>query len=189
MTPATSPPTAPPDVPVRAALGDPALRAELVRHAVARLGVLLADRPWTVRVEAAEDAVQEALNRAVERQATFDPNAGTTAAGWVHGILNNVLSEHCRKLRKQPAQPPADPTAWENLVADMDTTSVPAALDELLARLPEASRQIIVWHHVDGRTHRDIAAVRGISEANARTRLCRALTDLKRIAAELEGGR
>jgi RNA polymerase sigma-70 factor (ECF subfamily) len=170
---------------VRAALDDPGLRGELTTHALARLGTWLSDRPAAVRADAAEEIVQEALQRAWKRRDTFDPAAGTSVAGWVHGILNYVLSEHCRALRKQPAQPAADPVSWETLADRMDPTT---ELADLLDQLPAEPRRIVTLHHLDGLTHREIGGQLGISEANSRIRLARAMLELRRLAGK-EGGR
>src|SRR5687768_7557818 len=95
MSSALSPPTgAPPDDPVRRATDDPQVRAELAAHAAARLLVLLADRVGDSRADVVEEAVQEALRRAIARAGGYRPEMGTPA-GWLHGILNHVLSEKC----------------------------------------------------------------------------------------------
>jgi RNA polymerase sigma-70 factor (ECF subfamily) len=190
MTPAVpQPATAPPDDPVRAALDDPGLRGELTAHALARLGTWLSDRPAVVRTDAAEEIVQEALRRAWDRRATFDPAAGSSVAGWVHGILNNALSEYCRALRKQPAQLPADPAGWESLAGRMDPAGDTADVQTWLDQLPADQRRIVTLHHLDELSHREIGKQLGISEANSRIRLARAMLELRRLAAGKEGGR
>jgi RNA polymerase sigma-70 factor (ECF subfamily) len=187
MTP-TAPPTpaSQPDDPVRAAVNAPGVREELRHHALARLGVWLADRPPTARAAEAEDAVQDAVERGLARRSTFDPARGT-ARGWLHGILDRVVSERCRALRKLPAQPPADPAAWDVVAACLEDD--PDTLAELLDRLPADQRLIVTLHHLDGLTHRQIGERLGISEQNSRVRLARAMLGLKRLAAGVEDGR
>ncbi len=182
----TQPPIAPPVEPVQAAIADEILRDELVRHALARLGKLLADRPLSVRVTTAEDAVQDTIKRALDRRAAFNPERATTA-GWVHGILDHVLSEHCRALRKQPAQQPTDGAGWDNLATKMSDSDDPNTLPRLLARLSDEQRKIVVLHHLDGWTHEQIAVELGINVPGSRTRLARAMVELKRLA-EMEVG-
>src|SRR5579871_6332525 len=158
MTQAGPKPAAPPAAPLGAALADRDVRAALVCHAVARFGVWLADRPPADRRERAEEAVQEAGARALERAAEFDPTR--PAVAWLHAILNNVLHEHCRDLRKQPAQPAAVPGAWAGLEARLGDR---ADLPDLLAGLPAGQREIVTLHHLEGRSHDEIAAARGMS--------------------------
>src|SRR5437763_5038349 len=98
MSPTVTPPVAaPPQHPVRTALADPMLRIELTRHAQAVFAMKLASRPAALRAEETEDAVQETLKRALSIQATFNPTTGSTVDAWMHGIMNKVCFEHCRK--------------------------------------------------------------------------------------------
>lgn len=165
-----------PEHPVRAALDDAEVRAGLLRHAAARLGLWLSDRPARSRMDAAEEAVQEGMNRALARSASFDP-AQSTAAAWLHGVLERVLHEQCRAIRKQPAQPAADPAAWNGLEARL--AGEPAALAELLAVLPDDQRRLVTMFHLDEKSHEEIAAELGISVGNSRVRLARALAALR----------
>jgi RNA polymerase sigma-70 factor (ECF subfamily) len=180
----TEPAAALPIDPVRAALDDPDVRTKLLHHAVARLTLWLADRRQSVGDEAGE-AVQEACKRAVERAAEFDP-ARSRVAAWLHGILNNVLHEHCRAIHKAPQQPEASPAEWENLAAPMMDDD-PARLDRLLEGIREDDRQIVTMHHLDGLSHDEIATAMKISVGTSRIRMYRAMTELKKLAAK-EGG-
>lgn len=182
----TQQPGAPPIHPVRAALEDPAIREELLRHALARLGVLLADRPAAIRRDTANEAAQEVSRRALERLSDFDPDKAT-AAGWLHGILNLVLHECCRTLRKQPVQPAADPGAWDELAARMSNPDGLAELTQLLGQLPDDQRQIVTLHHLEQIPHEQIASRLGISVGNSRLRLARAMSALRDLAAEEVG--
>lgn len=172
-------PTVPPPIaaPPALALDDPALRNKLMAYAVLRIR----------HREAAEDAVQEALARAVKRQTTFDAAAGALVT-WVFGILNLVIREEWRKQKRQPIQPAAEPAAWEALAAKMDPARDPSVLAELLGQLPEPSRRIVTMHHLDGLSHQEIGDQLGISRVNSRVRLGRALDELKQLAAK-EGAR
>jgi RNA polymerase sigma factor (sigma-70 family) len=181
----TQPTTAPPDCPVRAALDDPALRDELRCHALVRLTILLANRPRAARLQLLDDAIQETAKRALSRVATYSATQATPA-GWIHGILNNVLSEQCRASRKLPVQLASDPDGWESLAARFN--EAPKVLAELLAGLPDEQRRIITMHHIDGLSHEEIAAELRISVGASRVRLNRAMAALKQLA-EKGGGR
>lgn len=192
MSSALSPPTgAPPDDPVRRVANDPQVLADLRAHAGARLLVLLSDRSAGTRRDFVAEVVQIALERALARACEYSPDRGTPA-GWLHGFLSRVLSEQCRIARKQPAQPAADPASWDALAARLDSAASDEArreLGELLADLTPDHRQIITLHHLDEMSHADIAAHLGISPAASRTRLARAMIELRDLAARKEGGR
>jgi DNA-directed RNA polymerase specialized sigma24 family protein len=135
-------PVTPGPTPVQAALADPAVQEELARHAAARLGALLADRPHSVRQDVAKDVVQGANRRALSVEPTFH-GSQATAAAWLHGILERVLHEHCRALRKQPAQPCADPAGWDELEARLGVPDHRSALMRLLDSLPAEQRRVV----------------------------------------------
>jgi RNA polymerase sigma-70 factor (ECF subfamily) len=186
MTPAvTQPPAAPPDDPVRTALDDPALRDGLLNHALAVLGRRWADRPATDRIDKAKEALQETCVRALQKRHDYNP--AQPVRPWLHGILNNVLSEMTRSLRRSPAQESADAAAWEQLAVDFTTDAaqvVPNRLDVAgyLAQLPPEHREMLQLRFYGGLSHDEIAIRQGISLVNARVRLCRALIAAKAIA-------
>jgi RNA polymerase sigma factor (sigma-70 family) len=183
--------TGPPAGPVQQAAADQRVVADLTAHAHARLLILLRDRRPADRAEVAADVLQETLKRALQRAAEYSPDQGNPV-GWLHGFLHRVLCEKCREIRKQPAQPAADPAAWDALAARLEpgaSETTRRELDELLAELDPADREIVALHHLDGMSHAAIAGRLGISPAASRTRLARAMNVLREVAARKEGGR
>ncbi len=182
---------APPADPVQAALDDPDVRGGLLDHARAVLARRLATRPAAVRDEVAAEAVQETQLRALQKRGEYDPALGCVR-GWLHGIMNRVLSETARSLGRQPAQAPPDAAAWEQLAADLTPRAAEAVPDRLtaadyLARLPAEHRQVLQLRFYDGLSHEEIAARLGLSAGNARVRLCRALLAAKVLAGVRPG--
>lgn len=179
MIPATSPPpTAPPDNPVGRVLSDPAVRAELLDHALVILSRQLADKPRAVRQEEAEEVVQNTYAVALRRQADYDPAAGTVI-GWTHGILVRVAYSQARSVRRQASQP-ADPAKWELLATDLSAPLADAADASLdipvyLARLTPDQRGLLDMRYRDGLELDQIAVRLGISREAVRVRMCRAL--------------
>jgi RNA polymerase sigma-70 factor (ECF subfamily) len=185
MTPAvTTVQDAPPDDPVRAALSDPDVRNGLLEHAAAVLGRWLADRPNAFRAEAAAEAVQETQLRALQRRHEYDPAIGPVR-NWLHGILSRVMCETARSLGRLPVQP-RDPSAWERLAVDLatpdDAVADRLAAADYLSRLPSEQRELLRLRYYANLDHREIARRLGISAANARVRLCRALAAARVIA-------
>lgn len=172
---------------VRAAVEDSELRNSLLNHALAILSKHSA-LPPAERRERATEACQETYLRGLQKCDDFDPSL--PVAPWLHGILNNVLSETCRAIRRSPVQSDAD--TWASLQASLEAAaSVPQRIDaaHYLAQLPPPDAQLLQLRFVRGLTHEEIAKTLGISVGNARVRLCRALAAAKEIARVREEGR
>jgi RNA polymerase sigma-70 factor, ECF subfamily len=186
MNPAvTQPPTAPPDDPVRTALDDTAVQADLLNHALAILGRHRAGRPSTDRIDKAKEAFQETSVRALQKRPDYDPTRPVRP--WLHGILTNVLAETTQSLRRSPAQESEDAAEWERLAVDLAPDAaevVPKLLDVAgyLAKLSPEHREMLQLRFYDGLSHDEIAVRLGISPGNARVRLCRALNAVKALA-------
>src|SRR5437016_2460944 len=99
-----------PDNPVRKALADPETQKELCNHALAILGRFLIHRPAADRVDKAKEACQETCARALQRVGEHD--SARPVRPWLHGIMNNVLLESSRALRRSPGQEVPDTAAW-----------------------------------------------------------------------------
>jgi RNA polymerase sigma-70 factor (ECF subfamily) len=166
-------------------LEDPDVRTGLLDHARAVLRRLLAGRPPTVRLEAAEEAVQETQLRAIQKRHEYKPGEGSVRP-WLHGIMNNALRETTRSFRRQPAQVPEDSAAWERLAADLALPGGESVRDRLalggyLDRLRPEHRQILQLRFYEGLRPKEIAARLKISPENARVRLCRALEAMRAL--------
>lgn len=185
MTPATHSPPAAAD-PVRDAVADPGVQAGLLTHALAVLGRRSAGRPRSAREDGAQDAVQEACERALARAVDYNPAFGTVTA-WLHGFLDRTLLSLGRQTRRQPAQQPDD---WDEAAADPRLVGGETAADRLdaatvLGRLAAEHRAVLELRLVQGLDHASIAARLGISEGNARVKLCRALTAARALVGEV----
>jgi RNA polymerase sigma-70 factor (ECF subfamily) len=186
MVPAATPSVATlPDDPVRKALEDPEVQKSLSDHAIAVLGrspfgCLVADR-----LERAKDACQETCLRALEKRHDYDPTRPVRP--WLHGIMNHVLSETERSVRRSPTQEPAELAAWEQLAVDLRPNAADLAADQAelancLSKLIPEHRELLMFRYYEALDHNQIAAHLGISVGNARVRLCRALIAAKTIA-------
>jgi len=172
--------------PVRTALNDPTTESDLRNQALAFFSRRLPGRTIHSWREEANDAVQETVKRALSLNA-FNPGSGSVG-GWLHGIMVNVCREQARKLAKRPVQPASDPAAWENLAERTYAYRDPTELTPLLDRLSRENREL-VERHLEGLSHIEIGQKLGISPGACRTRLSRALMELKRIVNDKEGAR
>ena len=143
-------------------------RPQLVGHARRRLGCS----------EAAEDAVQEALVRALRAMPRF--NGNYLVGPWLHRILSNVCSdegnrrrrdgEKTERFRSNDQALTAAPTTEGELGLDLDDTE----LMEAVEGLSEQYREALMLRFVDELSYEEVAEAAGISEDNARARVSRA---------------
>ncbi len=143
-------------------------RPQLLGHARRRLGC----------PEAAEDAVQEALVRALRAMPRF--NGNYRVGPWLHRILSNVCSDEGNRQRRahekterwasndRALTPP--PTTEAELGLDIDDSELLDAIDGL----SEQYREALMLRFVDELSYEEVARVSGVSEDNARARVSRA---------------
>ena len=143
-------------------------RPQLLGHARRKLGC----------PEAAEDAVQEALVRALRAMPRF--NGNYLVGPWLHRILSNVCNDEGNRQRREGEKteryasndralnPPS--TVEDDLGLDLDD----AALMDAVDNLSEQYREALMLRFVEELSYEEVAAKAGVSEENARARVSRA---------------
>lgn len=135
----------------------------------------------------AEDVVAITFERAYRKRRGFDPSRGT-ARQWLFGIARNAALDELRR-RKRVAVPVADAGRHADAVlaadaghggeGDARTEAVRAAIADLHPR----DRELIALKFFAGLVNSEIAGTLGITEANARQRMHRALRALREACA------
>jgi RNA polymerase sigma-70 factor, ECF subfamily len=139
--------------------------------------------------DAAEDIVADTFLKALRAVERYDETRGA-ARSWLLAIARNLVQDHRRRGRVR--QYVALGTMGD-LVADgpspeeqlLRKEEVGRVLDAL-ADLGDDDREIVSLRYGSGLDGREVAEVLGISEANVRTRLWRALKRLKATLGELD---
>jgi RNA polymerase sigma-70 factor (ECF subfamily) len=161
----------------RAQAGDGEAFAALAascRSGLIRCAALLTGDP-----DEAESLAQEALTRALAGLAGYQP--ATPFGAWVRGIALNLCRQHLRRISRH-----ARPTEPEHLAQAPDAlgrrNGVLSGIlrDELSARvwlvlgqLPEAYREAVVLHYIEGLDYEQISAITGVSAGALRVRALR----------------
>ena len=167
------------EAPARADARLRALYRESRDDVFAYVSGLLRDR------SAAEDVTALAFERAYRKRRRFDPRRGSGRA-WLFGIARNAALDELRR-RKRIAELAADP---EDVDARLARTRAPrsplrrAALRQAMTALDARERELIALKFFAGLDNAEIAAVIGVSESNAGTRLHRAIDKLRRACDE-----
>ncbi len=124
---------------------------------------------------AAEDAVQECLIAIHTHRATYDSAMPFTA--WMYGIARYKLLDEFRRVKRR-AQVPLDEAP--DLFAQDESEAATARRDVnlLLARLPEAKRNLVRQMKLDGDSIAEVAARSGMSETAVKVSVHRAIKSL-----------
>jgi RNA polymerase sigma factor (sigma-70 family) len=135
--------------------------------------------------EAAEDLAQETLLEAWRNRHKLRDADG--AERWLNAIARNVCLRWSRRRGRDAAVlADVDAGAAEELELDLARGELEELLDRALALLPQATRDVLVHHYVDGSPHAEIAERHGISEGAVSMRISRGRVVLRRlVAAEL----
>jgi RNA polymerase sigma factor (sigma-70 family) len=127
---------------------------------------------------AAEDVTAQAFERALRKRRSFDRQRGSERA-WLFGIARNAALDELRRRRRHSAlyaEPTDDgPDVEDHVEASARRETVRAALNQL----DPGDRELVALKFFAGLSNPEIAAVIGMSESNAGTRLHRAVTKLR----------
>jgi RNA polymerase sigma-70 factor (ECF subfamily) len=160
-------------------VGDHDAFAELVHATVARLDT--AARLILRDPELARDAVQDALIRAWrDLRSLRDPDRFDA---WVYRLTVNACLDQARRRRRRPLEvevtPLFTPLTPDPAIAIADR----ALVDHVLRRLDEPGRAIVVLHYFLGLPLTDVAVSLGIPIGTVKSRLHRALIEMRAEAA------
>lgn len=122
-------------------------------------------------IPAAEDVVQEAWIRAVERLHEFRWQSSFRT--WLSGIVINCSREHSRSKIIALEQPTEfHPTQQTDREIDLQSA---------LALLPKGFREILLLHDMEGYKHNEIAMILDISEGTSKSQLFHARRAIKKL--------
>jgi len=128
---------------------------------------------------AADDLVQDTLERAIQKFHLFEP--GTKLRLWLFTIMRNIFLDHYRRTRKvglvsvDVADMPSD-----HRPADQIDRLVHRDLVAQMARLKPEYRELLVLVGLEGLSYEQAAAVTGVPLGTVRSRLFRARNMLLR---------
>jgi RNA polymerase sigma-70 factor (ECF subfamily) len=122
---------------------------------------------------AVDDVVQEVFVVVHRKLPSFEGRSSLRT--WLAGIVRRVVADHVRKRGNAPVgdEPLAtdSPSEARGPAEELDAKAAARILDELLARMPEAQREVFILHEVEQMTGREIAEAVGANENTVHTRL------------------
>jgi len=128
---------------------------------------------------AAEDVTAQAYERAYRKRCTYRAGRGSADA-WLFGIARNAALDELRR-RKRHAALHSDPQDEVAPSVDEQTDIVlrRQALARAMAGLDPREHELVALKFMAGLSNVEIAAVLGLSESNASTKLHRTITKLR----------
>lgn len=163
----------------RARDGDHDAFGELVRASIGRLDT--AARLILRDPELARDAVQEALLKAWRELRRLRDAERFDA--WLYRLTINACFDQARRRRRRPIEIEMAPL-FTPLVRDPAIDVADRAfVDGILRRLDERGRAVVVLHYYLGLPLTEVAATLGIPVGTVKSRLHRALGELRHEAA------
>jgi RNA polymerase sigma-70 factor, ECF subfamily len=135
--------------------------------------------------EVGEDLVQEVFLRILRYRQSYQP--GTPFRPWIYQIARNARMDHYRKSPRQAALEPemAPPVAPPDSAQQKQEA---ALLHRALQQLPEEKREILILARFQELKYEEIAGLVGCELNAVKTRVHRALQDLRKAFRQLEQG-
>src|SRR5262245_54585642 len=153
---------------IEAAKADPRRFGELYERHFDRVYAFVARRARD-RSEA-EDVTAEVFHHALAHLGRFEWR-GVPLAAWLAQIRRNAVADRWQRAARERGEPQPDPTA-DGGTADVDRR---AMLADLVARLPEDQRRVVLERFVEDKSIRDIARELGRTEGAVKQLQYRAL--------------
>lgn len=160
------------------AQGDRAAEEELYKRYAAR--VLTLCRRYTDNPEDAQDLMQEALLRALDRIATYTYTGKGSLQGWINRIAINMALNEIRRKRWRTLS--LDFRARDSIPEPTEEEMVDVPQEKLLewiSALPALRRTVFNLYCIDGYSHKEIGQMLGISEKGSAGVLAKARKQLK----------
>ncbi len=130
------------------------------------------------RRQDAEDAVQQAFLRLYEARAQYQPRWRVST--WFYRILTNTCVDELRHRRPMFELQEKDEPSAHGPDHRLELAERDRLLHAALATVPMEARIVLTLYYADGRSYREIGAIRGISVNTVKTHLRRGRLALRR---------
>lgn len=134
-----------------------------------------------------EDLVQNVFIRVLKYKHTY--NEESNFLSWLFRIARNVYYDQFKvnsKNRTADLDEVNNVFMVENVESDIEKNEKVSLLKEAMNQLPAKKKELIVLSKLKELKYKELGEIVGCSEGNARTRVHRALLDLKQIYLTLE---
>lgn len=137
-----------------------------------------------------EDLVQNTFERVLKYKHTYKEENHFMA--WLFQIARNVNNDHGRSLKRHRVEEMSterhDVGKADDLDHKMDMQAHAVMLHKALDRLPEEKKELLVLSKLKELKHKEVAAIVGSTEGGVRTKVHRAMNDLKTVFLQMQKG-
>lgn len=135
-----------------------------------------------------EDLVQNVFIRVLKYKHTFSEESKFIT--WIFQIARNEMYDEFKKSKKQNHND-IDEVSYQleggrNIESDIENTEKAINLKKAIAKLSPAKKELIILSKLKELKYREVGEIVGCTEGAARTKVHRALNDLKQIYLTLE---
>ena len=136
-------------------------------------------RALTGNAEAADDLVQDSLERAIARFGQFQ--AGTNLRAWLFTIVHNMRCDQHRRNVRRPTEIPIDdaPQQTSTRATQADALHL-ADFRRAFSRLSEPHREVLALVGLEGLDYQRAASILGVEVGTVKSRVFRARESLRR---------
>jgi RNA polymerase sigma-70 factor, ECF subfamily len=135
--------------------------------------------------DAADDLVQDGLERAIARFDQFRP--GTNLRAWLFTILHNMRCDQHRRVMRRPLQIPIEDSAHQASTRASQADALQLSdFRRAFGRLSEAHREVLALVGLEGLDYQQAATILGVEVGTVKSRVFRARESLRREQLMLE---
>ncbi|HMD38565.1 MAG TPA: RNA polymerase sigma factor [Candidatus Acidoferrum sp.] len=132
-----------------------------------------------------EDLVQEVFLRILKYRQSYQP--GTPFRAWIYQIARNARVDHYRKTPKHITyEPEMSPPVMPKDAAQESEEA--ALLHRAMMQMPEEKREILILSRFQELKYEEIARLLGCELGTVKTRIHRAIQELRQVFRQLESG-
>jgi RNA polymerase sigma-70 factor, ECF subfamily len=142
-------------------------------------------RALTGGADAADDLVQDSLERAIARFGQF--RAGTNLRAWLFTILHNMRCDQHRRVVRRPLEIPIEDTPHHACTRASQADALHLSdFRRAFGRLSEAHREVLALVGLEGLDYQQAARILGVEVGTVKSRVFRARESLRREQLMLE---
>ena len=133
--------------------------------------------------EDAQDVVQETFTKIYLHAGKFERRAGATFNSWAYKILLNTCFSHHKKYQKEKRDLSYD----DSIELREEEYEEESKMDKFiltLSKIPEGAARLLRMMVVEGKSHKDISEIEGVSEGAVRVRVHRAKETFKKALVQ-----